>query len=86
MRDMGTDQAETFTEWASAHGPTSLITGLGKEITDVFLMPTGRDKSLAELRVTTWRQDRPDVPSWLLQREVTRGPWQKVEESDDQLR
>jgi hypothetical protein len=80
MMNLGWEDPETFTEWASAHGPTKLVLASGEEVVDVFLMPTGRDKALAELRVATWRESHPEVPSWLLRREVTRGPWEKVEE------
>jgi len=80
MRNLGFDEPETFIEWASAHGPTELVLASGEKVVDIFLMPTGRDKTLAELRVNTWKESHPEVPGWLLRREVTRGPWEKVEE------
>jgi hypothetical protein len=75
-------QQEDHFEWASLHGPTTLFPGSDRVIEGEFLMPTGRDLALAQVRVKTWLEDRPDVPAKLLRRTVTYGPWEEVPTND----
>lgn len=76
---LATCEATTHTEWASEH-----VGDLGL-VPSPFLQKTGRDRALAEIRVTDWRENRPDVATRLLRAEVTvyRLPWVPVEDGGE---
>lgn len=64
---------DSWFEWASEHFGDIF----GKH-DHTFLQETGRDESLARMRVQSWRERRPDVQSRLLRRRVVAADWEDV--------